>query len=540
MSLGKNKSDSSQTFDPELKGLLTETFATGRALSQQPYQPYNQATIAPLSPVQLEAMNQTADTARAGVGQGEIRDAIATTRAETGFQPMMVNAGQVTAPGQVAGVNAGQVGTGFDFYPITNQQVQGRGVQEQQINPLSVLSAPSVGQTSAVQTGQIGVDPITAQQVQGQTVQGQSLAQTDLSPYQNQFDSQVIDAALGDLDRARQMTQNQNAARAVSAGAFGGDRQALVESETNRNFADQAARTAANLRLQGFTNAQQQAQADLNRAQQAASQTAQLGQQAALANQRATLAGDTTSAQLGLQGQTETGRQALQSGLAAQAQNTQRALADQRAALTAGQQNLQADLARQQANQRAALQADTASAANFMRADQLNAANNLAAQQATQRGDIQAAQLGQRGQLANQDAAMRAALANQNAALRAQQLGFDAQRINADAGLQAALANQRAGLTASGMRQGAAQQLAGLGAALRGSQFADATALQGVGDLQQAAGQRLLDDRFRRFAEEREFPFRMFDVLRSGAGILPNPLTSSSRGRSTNIGLTGS
>ena len=338
MSLGKNKSDSRQEFDPELKGLLTETFQTGRALSQQPFQPYNQATVAPLSPVQLEAMNQTADTARAGVGQGEIRDAIATTRAETGFQPMMVNAGQVTAPGQVASVNAGQVGTGFGFDPITNQQVQGRSVQEQQIGPLSVLGAPSVGQTSAVQTGQIGVDPITAQQVQGQTVEGQRLAQTDLSPYQSQFDSAVVDAALGDLDRARQMTQNQNAARAVAAGAFGGDRQALVESETNRNFADQAARTAANLRLQGFRNAQQQAQADLNRAQQAASQTAQLGQQAALANQRATLAGDTTSAQLGLQGQTETGRQALQSGLAAQAQNTQRALADQRAALTAGQQ----------------------------------------------------------------------------------------------------------------------------------------------------------------------------------------------------------
>lgn len=540
MSLGKNRSDSRQEFDPELKGLLTETFQTGRALSQQPFQPYNQATVAPLSPVQLEAMNQTADTARAGVGQGEIRDAIATTRAVTDFQPMMVRVGErVSPPGQVANVNAGQVGAQFGFDPITNQQVQGRSVQEQQIGPLSVLSAPSVGQTSAVQTGQIGVDPITAQQVQGQTVEGQSLAQTDLSPYQSQFDSAVVDAALGDLDRARQMTQNQNAARAVAAGAFGGDRQALVESETNRNFADQAARTAANLRLQGFRNAQQQAQADLNRAQQAASQTAQLGQQAALANQRATLAGDTTSAQLGLQGQTETGRQALQSGLAAQAQNTQRALADQRAALTAGQQNLQADLARQQANQRAALQADTTSAANLMRADQLNAANNLAAQQATQRGDIQAAQLAQRGDLANQDAAMRAALANQNAALRAQQLGFQAQQLNQDAGLRAALANQAALAQGAGIRQGAAQQLAGLGGALRGSQFADAAALQGVGDLQQAAGQRLLDDRFRRFLEEREFPFRMFDVLRSGAGILPNPLTSRTRGRATNIGLPG-
>jgi len=99
MSLGKNKSSSEQTFDPELKNLLTTTFETGQALSQQPYQPYNQATVAPLSPVQLEAMNQTADTARAGVGQGEIRDAIATTRAETGFQPMLINAGQVRSLG---------------------------------------------------------------------------------------------------------------------------------------------------------------------------------------------------------------------------------------------------------------------------------------------------------------------------------------------------------------------------------------------------------------------------------------------------------
>jgi hypothetical protein len=475
MSLGKNKQDSQQSFDPELKGMLTDTFRQGQRVAATPYTPYNYATIAPLAPAQLEGMNMAADTARAGVGQGEINDAIATTRAETGFQPSQVTAGSITAPGQVGNVGASNVQSGFGFAPINNQQVQAQGVSAQQIG---------------------GLNPLQAQQVQGQTVGAESLAQTDLTPYQNQYDSGVIDAALGDLDRARQMTQNQNAASAVSAGAFGGDRQALVEAETNRNFARQAADTAVNLRQQGFQNAQQQAQADLNRAQQAGMQTASFGQQAALANQQA--------------------------------------------GLTAGGQNLQADLARQQANQRAGLAADTTSAANFMRAGQLNAANNLAAQRATQQGDIQAAQLGQRGQLANQDAQMRAALANQNAAIRNQQLGFDAQRFNADAGLQAALANQRAGMQASGMRQGAAAQLANLGGDLRGTQFADAAALQGVGGQQQAAAQQLLDDRYRRFAEAREYPFRMFDVLRSGAGLLPNPLTSSSKGRSTNIGLPGS
>jgi len=441
MSLGKNKQSSEQTFDPELKGMLTDTFREGQRVAATPYTPYNYATIAPLAPAQLEGMNMAADTARAGVGQGEINDAIATTRAETGFQPSQVTAGSITAPGQVGDVAASGVQTGFGFAPIDNQQVQDQGV--------------------------------TAQQVQGQTVGAESLAQTDLTPYQNQYDSGVIDAALGDLDRARQMTLNQNAASAVSAGAFGGDRQALVEAETNRNFARQAADTAVNLRQQGFQNAQQQAQADLNRAQQAGMQTASFGQQAALANQRAGLAADTTSA------------------------------------------------------------------ANFMRAGQLNAANNLAAQRATQQGDIQAAQLGQRGGLANQDAAMRAALANQNAAIRNQELGFDAQRFNTDAAMQAALANQRAGITASGMRQGSAAQLANLGGDLRGLRFADAAALQGVGGQQQAAAQQLLDDRYRRFAEAREYPFRMFDVLRSGAGLLPNPLTSSSKGRSTNVGLPG-
>lgn len=480
MSFGKNKSSSKQEFDPELKGLLTSTFRQGQALSRTPYTPYDFATVAPLSPAQLEGMNMTADTARAGVGQQEINDAIATTRAETGFQAPRVTPG--------AAIGSTDVSSNFGFDPITSQQVG-------QTAPAGVDNIAS----QAVTAQQIGaLDALQPQTVTGQTVGAQSLAQTDLTPYQNQYTTGVVDAALSDLDRARQMTQNQNAARAVSAGAFGGDRQALVEAETNRNFAEQAARTAANLRAQGFQNAQQQAQADLNRAQQAGTQTAQFGQQAALANQQA--------------------------------------------GLTAGGRNLQADLARQQSNQSAALAAarDTAGRAQQasqqmaqmglqsrlaaqdanMRTALANQQANLAAQQATQQGAIQAAQLGQRGELANQDAAMRAALANQNARMQAQ------------------VANQGAGLQASGIRRGAAAQLANLGGDLRGTQFADASALQGVGAQQQAAAQQLLDDRFRRFAEEQQYPFRMFDVLRSGAGLLPNPLTSESRGRGFNVGIS--
>ena len=511
MSMGKSKNSSSQSFDPELKGLLIDTFREGQRVSRTPYSPYNFATVAPLSPAQLEGMNMTADTARAGVGQQEINDAIATTRAETGFQAPRVTAG--------AAIGSTNVSDNFGFNPITNQQVQGQGV-----------TADQVGQTGPVGVGNIASQAVTAQQigalqgiqpqsVTGQTVGAQSLAQTDLTPYQNQYTTGVVDAALGDLDRARQMTQNQNAARAVSAGAFGGDRQALVEAETNRNFAEQAARTATNLRAQGFQNAQQQAQADLNRAQQAGTQTAQFGQQAALANQQAglTAGGQNLQADLARQQSNQSAALAAARDTAGRAQQASQQMAQMglQSRLAAQDANMRAALANQQAN----LAASTTTAANMMRADQLNAANNLAAQQATQQGDIQAAQFGQRGELANQDAAMRAALANQNARMQAQSL------------------NQTAGLQASGMRQGAANQLANLGGDLRGTQFADAAALQGVGAQQEAAAQQLLDDRYRRFAEQREYPFRMFDVLRSGAGLLPNPLTSSSKGRSTNLGL---
>lgn len=472
MSLGKNKQSSSQEFDPELKGLLTETFRTGQQVAGTPFQPYNFATVAPMSPTQLEAMNRTADVSRAGVGQQAVQDAMATTRNEMNFNPLQVNPGTVQDNFSFSPINAGQ---------INNTQAVG-------VNPIE-----RVGQTQAVQTNQIGTGPINAQQVQGQTVQAAQFDPNSMSRYTNPYEDQVVQQTISDLDRARQMTQNQNAANAVSAGAFGGNRDALVQAETNKNFLSEVGRQTGALRQAGYNQGAQMQQADLNRQQQAGTQTASFGQQANLANQAQQLAADRASAQFDLQGQTETGRQALQSGLAAQQLNMQGGLANQRASGQEAQLGLQSGLASQSLNQAANTQ---------------NVANNLAAQRLNQQGQITAAQLGQGGQLANQ-----------NAMLRAQQL------------------NQAAGLQGSGIRSNAANQLAALGGAQRGMAYGDAAQLQGVGDAQQAQAQQLLDDRYRRFAEEREYPIRMFDVLRGGAGVLPNPLTSSSRGRGFDIGL---
>jgi hypothetical protein len=96
-------------------------------------------------------------------------------------------------------------------------------------------------------------------------VRPQSLLNTNLSAYQNPFQSQVIDNTLGDLNRARQMQIQSDQDAAIGRGAFGGSRSALLESETNRKFAEQAAKASGNLRSQGFDRATSLAGQDIGR-----------------------------------------------------------------------------------------------------------------------------------------------------------------------------------------------------------------------------------------------------------------------------------
>lgn len=92
-----------------------------------------------------------------------------------------------------------------------------------------------------------------------------SLATTDLSNYQNPFTEQVIDNTLSDLDRARKIQLQSDQDAAIGQGAFGGSRSAILEAETNRNFADRAGDIASRLRSQGFDRATNLANLDINR-----------------------------------------------------------------------------------------------------------------------------------------------------------------------------------------------------------------------------------------------------------------------------------
>ena len=322
MSFGSQKSNTTTSMDPQIKGALLDVFETGKQVAAQPYQSYEAPRVAPFSPFQLQGQQATVDTARGGFGQNEVNQAAMTAFNESQYQPNQVAS---MGPGSVNQVNAGL------------------------------------------------------------------FRNTDMANYMNPYTTGAIDAAMSDIERQRQIQDTNIAASAQAANAFGGTRQGIQEAENARNALDIGGRIAADMRNTGYQQA---------------------------------------------------------TGLAMQ------------------------DIGNQMDAQRL-----------------------------------------------NQQAMLQAQLAGMDADLRAQQL------------------NQAAGLQGSQNRLGAGGMLADLGGTMRGMRFGDAAALSGVGDLQQAQGQRIMDDQFGRFAEQRDYPIRMLDILRGVSGLLPSPVMQDSMSRGTNFGL---
>ena len=445
-------------------------------------------------------------------------DALSTTRDALGMMPSTVSAqaGQASTYKPTTGQAASTQATTYKPATGTASQMKAvetgsQGYDASQMAGVSDITAQNVKAQDV--TGQgfdastiSGVSPISANQVGTQTI-----AQ-NMGLYKNPYEQQVVDNAMKDIERQRQMQMNQVGAQATAANAFGGSRQGVVEAETNRAALEQSADTAAQLRSQGF-------------AQQAAlaGQDVATAQQAALANQQANLQAGTTSAANTLAAQRanqEAMQQASQFGASAA---NQAALANQQAQLNAQQANQQAglqaqstsaanQLATQQANQQALNQAgqfgagaaNTASLANqqaMMQANQQNMAarnqmglaNMGALNQAGQFGATAANQ----ASLANQAAANQMTQANMGAMNQAGQFGASAQNQMTNANLardmQAQLANQNAGMNYRNQTMAGANQLGNLsnlgfnmGNTLNQNQMA-------AGNQQQALMQALID-----------------------------------------------
>jgi hypothetical protein len=158
---------------------------------------------------------------------------------------------------------------GKQAYTLPAYQVAGRAPLQQQATNLAqqgvgsympMLQAGEQAVASGIQATEQLLDPNAAM------------------AYMNPYEQAVVDQSMADIARAGTQQMNQAAARAVSAGAFGGSREGIERAEIGRNILDQQARTAAGLRQQGFNQAQQQ---QFARAQAAGQGLASLGMQQA-------------------------------------------------------------------------------------------------------------------------------------------------------------------------------------------------------------------------------------------------------------------
>jgi len=172
-------------------------------------------------------------------------------------------------------------GTDYQTYkgPLTTGASD---IQNKVFQGIGSLNFPSqLGQsfssTGAYQPPTYGPDgkPIVAPPTIGPD--GQPVAAAPAQPgvaaqYMNPYLESVLNPQLEELRRQSQITQNQNAGKMASAGAFGGGRQAIMDSETQRNLMQEQNKTVG----QGYANAYDKAMGQFNTEQNQAKTLADL------------------------------------------------------------------------------------------------------------------------------------------------------------------------------------------------------------------------------------------------------------------------
>ena len=278
--MSKGKSTTTTTTDPQQMAIYSDLYNKSKSIASQPFVPYTGARVAGFNPDQLQGFDATRNYFNQSLMYNPRSRLNALSKEDT----------PTVTP---------FTGTATQLQPAAMQQASNIAPVNMfggaEINPINMFGGASVNRSDV------------------RDVTPTSLLDTNLGAYQNPFQSQVIDNTLSDLNRARQMQIQSDQDAAIGSGAFGGSRSAILEAETNRNFADRAGNIAANLRSQGFDRATSLAGQDIGRDFQAqqmmsdadkqvAMQNASFGQQAGLAGQG--LLGDIAQNQARLDQQT--------------------------------------------------------------------------------------------------------------------------------------------------------------------------------------------------------------------------------------------
>ena len=104
----------------------------------------------------------------------------------------------------------------------------------------------------------------------------------NVSAFNNPYQQQVVDTVQNDIERQRQLANQNLAARAGQAKAFGGSRHGVAEGVQNAEYGRIAANALAPLRMESYNNALTAAMNDRTQRLNAANQLGNLSNQAFL------------------------------------------------------------------------------------------------------------------------------------------------------------------------------------------------------------------------------------------------------------------
>lgn len=204
----------------------------------------------------------------------------------------------------------GMLGKGQALSEMPYQAYQGpltagaSGLQQQAFQTAGGLQVPGAVNQAAQTAGDI------TGQMRGLAGAGQFGTETfgtqQAQQYMNPYLQASLDPQIAEARRQAQITNMQNMSKLTQAGAYGGGRQAIMQSEADRNLAS----NLANITGQGYNTAYQQAMAQFNADQARKQQAQQFGATYGLQALQGALGGAQAQGALGAQ-QSQIGLQNL-------------------------------------------------------------------------------------------------------------------------------------------------------------------------------------------------------------------------------------
>jgi len=475
-----------------------QNYLAAQQIAGRPYQPYTGNMLAGWDQGQQQGYNAILNGG--GIGQAAQAQAqqAALSAAQAGPQ-------QVSAPGYdpfMAGVmntpaaSAGQATS----WGVTNTHGHTAG-------PAATMNAASAGPASQMTAAQANLAQMQAAQMDRGTVRdiaAKNFLNYDINKYMNPYIGTVVNNSLKDLSRQNDIVNNTTNARAAAAGAFGGSRQAVANTLNNENYLRESGSLSGKLRAQGYDTASGLIMQDANRDLTAQQSNQQMDWNVGSLNTN-------NQQQAGMQNMLASNAMSQYNAGNRQAASQWNAGANnQMAQYNAGNLQQAGQLNQAALNNMAQYNTSNLQAANAATAAAHNAAAAQQAMNANQMAQFNAGNQQQANMATAQ--AHNAALANQAAARNA------AGQFNADLGLRAGLANQSAYQNNINSRLTAANALNGMGMDEQTRAFNAANAAYRMGQNRTDFDQQVLNDQYRQWREQQDYPRNQLDYLNSALG----------------------